>query len=606
MTDDVNEANLPEPQATPVEPPAASDESAMALIELLPVLAMKHTAVFPFTFSPLAVGRPMSLAAAEAALASEEKTVLLLTQRDSTVEEPTAEDLFSVGTRAVIKRMSRGDGVVHLLAQGINRVRIRSIRKNDNYLVAEVEQFPFTEDGETAREALRLAVREDVGRLLELLHPDRSVELGMVIDGTEDAVHLAFMVSSLLELDFEKAQTILEANTATQALELLHESLLRELQVQEMRHQIRTKTMTELDDEQRRFFLRKQLAAIRDELGEEDPEAAELEELQQKLDESDLPEEVRREADRELKRLERMSPAASDYQVARTYLETLTELPWSESTDDVIDIQYARQVLDEDHFGLEEVKDRIIEHLAVLKLNPEAHSPILCFLGLPGVGKTSLGQSIAKAIGRKFERLSLGGLHDESELRGHRRTYVGAMPGRLIEGLLTFPNVLVTGHQAFFLRKKLSSELPKQHFGISLIYSEMEDATTKCQHEREWPISRDSLSRCLRRICSLIMGVKKFVPIRVGHIRPFFLAEPCKFLQLRLGRIDDEVMFLLVMNERELFPRNSEKLVAEPKEAAKGQDCVCHLARLDVDHNFLNAADLLAVWCPHGRSNHIA
>jgi ATP-dependent Lon protease len=417
----------------------APDESAatpeIEIVQSLPVLPIKNTVVFPFTFSPLAVGRSMSLAAAEAALASEEKTVLLLTQRDPNVDLPTPQDLFTVGTKTVIKRMSRGEGAVHLIAQGIERVRVVKIEEKDDYLVAQVESFPAADDDEVKREALRREVREDVTRLLELAHPERASELGSVIDAADDALHMVFMIGSMLEIDFEKEQSILAAPDTSTALELLHQALQHELQIQELRHQISTKTRSELDDEQRKFLLRRQLAAIQEELGEDDSDAEDLAELRQALVDAELPDDARKEADRELKRLERMSSSASDYQVTRTYLETLTELPWNKATSDIIDIQRSRRILDEDHFGLDQVKDRIIEHLAVLKLNPDAHSPILCFVGPPGVGKTSLGQSIAKAIGREFERLSLGGLHDESELRGHRRTYIGAMPGRLIEAV---------------------------------------------------------------------------------------------------------------------------------------------------------------------------
>ncbi len=404
-------------------------------VEALPVLPLKNTVVFPYTFSPVAVGRPMSLAAAEAAMNSEEKTVLLLTQRDPAVEAPTEADLYRIGTRAVIKRMSRGDDVMHLLAQGIERVRVVELQEQDGYLVAQVEPVPVGDDDSTERDALRGAVREQINELLALAHPDRATELGAVIDTATSAMHFVFMLGSLLEIDYQKEQEILEAETPTHGLRLLHEVLQHELQVQRLRQEITSKARSELSREQREFLLRRQLDAIHAELGDEDPDSAELEELRRLLDEAELPEQVRSEVDRELRRLDRLPPTSPDHQVTRTYLELLAELPWNQSTEDHLDLEHARQVLDEDHYELREIKDRIIEHLAVMKLKPDAESPILCFVGPPGVGKTSLGKSIARALGRKFERISLGGLHDEAELRGHRRTYIGAMPGRVIQAI---------------------------------------------------------------------------------------------------------------------------------------------------------------------------
>ncbi len=418
--------------------PAAGtpDTAAIDVVETLPVLPMKNSVVFPYVFSPLTVGRPASLAAVEAALVSEDKTVLLLTQKDPAVEDPQADDLYTVGTRAVIKKMARNDDVVQLLAQGLERVRVESLQVKDNYLTAQITAFKTMDDDDpTEREATRRAVLELVGRLLELAHPDRALQLQQMLAAAEEPIHLVFLVGSLLEIDFQKEQSLLEAATATEALRVLSDYLQHEVQVQELRHQITSKARSELSKEQREYMLRQQLQAIQEELGETSAEEAEIAELERTLDEAKLPDDVRKEADRELKRLERLPVHAPDYQLTRTYLELVAELPWRKSTPDAIDLNEARRVLDEDHFGLDEVKDRILEHLAVMLLNPESHSPILCFVGPPGVGKTSLGQSIARALGRNFERLSLGGLHDEAELRGHRRTYIGAMPGRVIQAV---------------------------------------------------------------------------------------------------------------------------------------------------------------------------
>ncbi|MFO0846851.1 MAG: AAA family ATPase, partial [Gemmataceae bacterium] len=251
----------------------------------------------------------------------------------------------------------------------------------------------------------------------------------------QDPLRLAFKLGSMLSLEIAKEQALLEATSRHEALRLLQEYLAHEVQVLEVRRQISSKVETEMTKQQRDYMLRQQMSAIQQELGEKTPEKAEVDELRRRLAEADLPDEVRKEAERELTRLERLPPAAPDHQVIRSYLELVLELPWKKATTDVIDLKKTKEILDEDHYGLEEIKERILEDLAVLKLNPGAKAPILCLVGPPGVGKTSLGQSIARAMGRKFERFSLGGLHDEAELRGHRRTYIGAMPGRLLQAL---------------------------------------------------------------------------------------------------------------------------------------------------------------------------
>jgi ATP-dependent Lon protease len=262
-----------------------------------------------------------------------------------------------------------------------------------------------------------------------------SATLAQLAAQAEDPLRLTYLIGSLLGLDVQKEQTLLEAPTRLEALRLLYGWLSHELQVLELRHKIASEANTEMNQQQREYLLRQQMQAIQKELGEDSPEQSEVAELRKRFDEANLPEEVRKEADRELKRLERMPAAAPDFQLTRTYLELLLELPWRNHAEQPIDLAHARKVLDEDHYGLDDIKERILEHLAVLKLNPKAAAPILCLVGPPGVGKTSLGQSIARALGRKFERLSLGGLHDEAELRGHRRTYIGAMPGRILQAL---------------------------------------------------------------------------------------------------------------------------------------------------------------------------
>ena len=325
------------------------------------------------------------------------------------------------------------EGGIEILVQGSERLIILKMEQTEPYLKARVRPLPFPDDAGTELEALHRAVIELAGKVIELAQPQANVNINQLAAQAQDPLRLAYLLGSMLGLDVAKEQALLEAATRADALRLLHGYLSHEAQVLELRQKINTQAQTEMTKEQRDYMLRQQMRAIQEELGEKNPEKADVELLRQRLAEADVPDEVRKEADRELNRLERLPPAAPDYQVGRTYLELILELPWRKSTEETIDLSKSRQILDEDHYGLEEVKERILEHLAVLKLNPKAHAPILCFVGPPGVGKTSLGQSIARALDRKFERLSLGGMHDEAELRGHRRTYIGAMPGRIIQ-----------------------------------------------------------------------------------------------------------------------------------------------------------------------------
>jgi ATP-dependent Lon protease len=402
---------------------------------VLPVLPLKNTVLFPFLFMPLSVGRPGSLAAIEAVLATEDKTFVVAAQKDAANDSPGLDDLYQVGVRAVIKKMARGEGVIELIVQGTDRVTLLKAEQTEPFLKARVQPLPLPEDGDTEVEAMHRAVAELAGRVLELAQPQAQVSVQQLLAQSQDPLRFAYLLGSMLSLDVPKEQALLEAPTRAEALRLMHGYLTREVQVLELRQKINTQAESQMTKQQREFVLRQQLQAIQEELGEKTPEKAEVDELRRRLAEADLPDEVRKEAEREMNRLERLPSAAPDFQVTRTYLELVLELPWKKTTEDVIDLGHARQVLDEDHFNLKDVKERILEDLAVLKLNPGAKAPILCLVGPPGVGKTSLGQSIARALGRKFERMSLGGLHDESELRGHRRTYIGAMPGRIIQAV---------------------------------------------------------------------------------------------------------------------------------------------------------------------------
>ena len=410
--------------------------SEQETIQVLPVLPIKNTVLFPHLQMPLSIGRPASLAAVETAMASEEKHIVVVAQRDATVETPTQDDLYTIGTKAIIKKMNRPrDGLVELVVQGVERVVILKIEQTTPHLSARVRTLPDAVDGGAEVEALHRAILELAAKALELIQPQASAPLGQLLANTDDPLRLAYLLGSMLNLDLVKEQSLLESQTRAEALRLMHGYLTYEVQVLELRQKIAGQAQTEMSREQREYFLRQQLRAIQQELGEQNSEQAEITLLREQLEKADLPEEARKEAERELQRLERLPAASPEHHVVRSYLELILELPWRKSSDSVFDIARARQVLDEDHYDLKEVKERILEQLGVLKLNPEAKAPILCFVGPPGVGKTSLGQSIARALGRTFERMSLGGMHDEAELRGHRRTYIGAMPGRIIQAI---------------------------------------------------------------------------------------------------------------------------------------------------------------------------
>ena len=405
-------------------------------VQVLPVLPLKNSVLFPHLLMPLAVGRPASLAAAEAALATEGKEIVIVAQRDSSKDEPQLADLYTIATKAVIKKMARpAENQMELIVLGVERVLVLKLEQTEPYLKALVQPLPLPDERTPEVEALHRAVTELAGRAIQLAQPNIPAEVSHLLASAEEPLRLVYLLASMMSLELAKEQALLEAESRGDALRLMHGYLTNEVQVLELRNKITSEAQSEMSKQQREYMLRQQLRAIQQELGEKDPAQAEVELLRERIEKLELPEEVAKEAQRELGRLERLPPGAPDHQVIRTYLDYVVELPWNTSTADQLDIARARCILDEDHFDLKEVKERILEHLGVLKLNPEAKAPILCFFGPPGVGKTSLGQSIARALGRKFERMSLGGLHDEAELRGHRRTYIGALPGRIIQAI---------------------------------------------------------------------------------------------------------------------------------------------------------------------------
>ncbi|MBA2334222.1 MAG: endopeptidase La [Blastocatellia bacterium] len=402
------------------------------------VLPLQNTTLFPETVVPLAVGRERSKKAVEASLATEEKLIACITTKTENVtgDEAKYEDLYQIGTVVNIKRMMRNEGIMQLIVQGMDRFRVTEWIQEQPFLKARVEILPALTFVDTEEiEALKRNIQSMIQEALALL-PNIPPEIRMAVMTQNDPVQLSYFLASVLDLGVETEQKMLESNTVDELLTLTHVSLARELEIMQIRSKIATEAQTEMDKSQRDYILRQQMKAIQKELGEDESgEKAEGAQLRERLETADLPDDVRKEADRELKRMEALPQTAPDYHVIRTYLEFVLELPWRKSSEEKLDLSEARKILDEDHYGLEDIKERILESLAVVKLRPDGKSPILMFVGPPGVGKTSLGRSIARALGREFERMSLGGMRDEAELRGHRRTYIGAMPGRIIQAL---------------------------------------------------------------------------------------------------------------------------------------------------------------------------
>jgi ATP-dependent Lon protease len=403
---------------------------------ILPVLPLKNTILFPGLLLPLSVGRLSSLEAVETALKSESREIILVAQRDPNAEAPGQDGLHTIGTKAVIRQVSRnGNAGMEILVLGVDRVVVVKLEQTEPFLQAKYTLLALPEDGGSEVEALEGALMEQAAKAIQLAQPQSATELTRMLSNSDDPLRLAYLLASVFSLDLAKQQQLLEAETRLDALRLIHSFLAHELQVLELRQKISSNARDEMSKEQKDYLLRQQLRAIQSELGEKDGEKADADLLRERFEKANLPEEAKKEVKRELDKLERLPSAAPDYHLTRTWIDFVLDLPWTTATEDNLDIANARKVLDEDHFGLTEVKGRILEHLSVLQRNPRAKAPILCFVGPPGTGKTSLGQSIARALGRKFERFSLGGLHDEAELRGHRRTYIGAMAGRLLQAI---------------------------------------------------------------------------------------------------------------------------------------------------------------------------
>ncbi|HEX8146819.1 MAG TPA: endopeptidase La [Pyrinomonadaceae bacterium] len=411
-------------------------EQQLQIPEYLPVLPLRDIVIYPFMIVPLFVSREKSIRAVDEAL-GENRMIFLVSQRDLDKEEPAAEDLYTTGTVAVIMRMLKlPDGRIRILVQGLARARVEEVADTGEYLKARLTAMNEAATAERSLEveALVRNVRASMERATNL-GKNVSPEVMAIVAGLDDAGRLADLAASNLELKVEDAQSVLDINDTTSRLRRVNELLNKEIEVLTVQQEINTQARADIDRSQREFFLRQQLKAIQTELGEGNELAEEIAQFREKIEASAMPKHAEEEALRQLKKLERMHPDAAETATLRNWMEIMTDLPWSKASVDNLDLIKAQQILDEDHYGLEKVKERIVEALAVRKLKEKPKGSILCLVGPPGVGKTSLGRSIARALDRKFVRLSLGGLHDEAEIRGHRRTYVGAMPGRLISAL---------------------------------------------------------------------------------------------------------------------------------------------------------------------------
>jgi len=420
--------------AVPGAEPAAEAEEP-SIPARLPVLPLKQTVVFPEAVAPLAIGEQRSIRLIDDVLNRPERLLALVLSREPEVDEPGPELLYDVGTAAVVQRMVRvPDGSVRVLVQGLRRLRIGEYSQTEPFLEAEVQELHDVAERTDEIEALARNLQSIFTRMIELV-PHLPDELQVAVANLQDPTTLSYLIASSMRLEPGERQELLAESDLATRLRRLTVLCTRELELLELGAKIQSDVQTDLEQGQREFFLRQQLKAIRQELGEGDDEHAEIEELRERLAGLSPPDVVREAAERELSRLERLPAASPEHSVVRGYIDWILSIPWSTTTEDNLDLEHAREILDEDHYDIEKVKDRIVEQLAVVRLKRDAAGPILCFVGPPGVGKTSLGQSIARALGREFARISLGGVRDEAEIRGHRRTYVGALPGVIVRAI---------------------------------------------------------------------------------------------------------------------------------------------------------------------------
>jgi ATP-dependent Lon protease len=425
-----NQAASPSNESTPKTTPGSAPAT-----RIIPILPVRDTVLFPHAVLPLTVGRESSIQLIESL--GEERAIVVAAQLDARLDTPKPTDLHSIGTLATVHKVVRMPNQSRFVfTEGVSRVRLVRFIQSEPFMTAEVEMLDeVTPETTPEFEAL---VRNVIGQFQQIVaeSPTLSDELRTIAANIEEPSRLVdFVASSLPFLTTDDKQLLLEASSVVDRLELLNKLLVKEIEVQQLRTKIQTEVQDQVQQSQRDYYLREQLKAIQKELGDQDDGQRDVEDLRQKIEAAGMPEDVKKEALKELTRLQRMSPMAADYGLTRNYIEWLAVLPWNKSSGSKIDIVKAREILDEDHYELKKVKDRILDYLSVLELKPDMKGPILCFVGPPGVGKTSLGRSIARALGRKFQRVSLGGMHDEAEIRGHRRTYIGALPGQIIQSI---------------------------------------------------------------------------------------------------------------------------------------------------------------------------
>ena len=416
-------------------PPENPQKRQLSGVRRIPVLPVRDTVLFPHAVLPLTVGRESSIQLIESL--GEERSIIVTAQLDPRLDAPKPADLHNVGTLATVHKVVRMPNQSRFVfTEGVERVRLIRFVQTEPFMIAEIETLEDVEPQQSA--AVEALVRNVVGQFQQIVSESATLsdELRTIAGNIDDPSRLVdFVASSLPFLTTDEKQALLETGSVPDRLELLTKHLAKELEVQQLRTKIQSEVQDQVQQSQRDYYLREQMKAIQKELGEQDEGQREVDELRKKIEEAGMPDDVKKEAMKELSRLGRMSPMAADYSLTRNYIEWLALLPWSKSSGSKIDINKARGILDEDHYELKKVKDRILDYLSVLELKPDMKGPILCFVGPPGVGKTSLGRSIARALGRKFQRISLGGMHDEAEIRGHRRTYIGALPGQIIQSI---------------------------------------------------------------------------------------------------------------------------------------------------------------------------
>jgi len=415
--------------------PKKSAGNGTPVLRRIPVLPVRDTVLFPHAVLPLTVGRESSIQLIESL--GEERTIVVTAQLDARLDAPKPTDLHAIGTLATVHKVVRMPNQSRFVfTEGVERVRLVRYTQTEPFMIAEVESLEEAKSAPTS--GIEALVRNVIEQFQQIVSESQTLsdELKTIAANIEEPIRLVdFVASSLPFLTTDDKQQLLETVSIVDRLQLLNKHLAKEIEVQQLRTKIQSEVQDQVQQSQRDYYLREQLKAIQKELGDQDEGQRETEDLRQKIDSAGMPEDVKKEALKELSRLSRMSPMAADYSLTRNYIEWLAVLPWAKSSGSKIDINVAKQTLDEDHYELKKVKDRVLDYLSVLELKPDMKGPILCFVGPPGVGKTSLGRSIARALGRKFQRISLGGMHDEAEIRGHRRTYIGALPGQIIQSL---------------------------------------------------------------------------------------------------------------------------------------------------------------------------